>query len=87
MLSQFSDDAEMTFDGISVGPFRGRASIERAYAENPPDDEITILRTEELGDTLRAEYAWSKNPKVKAGEMVLTTMKGKISRLVIHYER
>src|ERR1051325_10798628 len=58
MLEQFTEDAELAFEGVPVGPFRGKPAIERAYAEQPPDDEIVILRTRESGDDLVvADYA------------------------------
>jgi hypothetical protein len=43
MVSHFSEDAEMYFEGIPVGPFKGRAAIELDYSEQPPDDEIVSL--------------------------------------------
>src|SRR6266480_5308072 len=33
MLEQFTEDAELAFEGVPVGPFRGKPAIERAYAE------------------------------------------------------
>ena len=42
-----------------VGPFRGKPAIAQAYAEQPPDDEIVILRARESGeDLVVADYAW-----------------------------
>jgi hypothetical protein len=49
MLEQFTEDAELAFEGVPVGPFRGKPAIAQAYAEQPPDDEIVILRTRESG--------------------------------------
>ena len=43
----FADNAELAFEGVPVGPFRGKEAIARAYAEQPPDDEVAILRTNE----------------------------------------
>ena len=51
MLEQFTEDAELAFEGVPVGPFRGKPAIAQAYAEQPPDDEIVILRTRESGET------------------------------------
>ena len=47
MLEQFTEDAELAFEGVPVGPFRGKPAIAQAYADQPPDDEIVILRTRE----------------------------------------
>ena len=30
MLEQFADDAELAFEGVSVGPFRGKTAIAQA---------------------------------------------------------
>jgi hypothetical protein len=47
MTSHFVDDAEMRFEGIHVGPFRGLRAIEGAYSMQPPDDEIVVLNVKE----------------------------------------
>ena len=44
MLEQFAEDAELAFEGVPVGPFRGKPAIAQAYLDQPPDDEIVILR-------------------------------------------
>jgi len=80
MASFFADDAELVFEGIPVGPFRGREAIAEAYAAQPPNDEIVLLD----GD---GTYAWSREPAVAAGQMYLTERDGEIARLVIRYDR
>jgi steroid Delta-isomerase len=80
MVAAFGDDAELVFEGIPVGPFRGREAIGEAYAAQPPDDEIVLLD----GD---GTYAWSKEPETPAGQMFLTERDGEIVRLVIRYDR
>ena len=80
MAASFAEDAEVVFEGIPVGPFRGRDEIAAAYAAQPPGDEIVLLD----GD---GTYAWAKEPEVPAGRMFLTERDGQIARLVIRYER
>jgi steroid Delta-isomerase len=80
MVAAFSEDAELLFEGIPVGPFSGREAIGEAYASQPPSDEIVLLD----GD---GTYAWSKEPAVPAGQMFLTERNGEIVRLVIRYDR
>ena len=80
MVAAFSEDAELVFEGIPVGPFAGREAIGAAYAAQPPDDEIVLLD----GD---GTYAWAKEPNVPAGQMFLTERDGEIARLVIRYDR
>jgi steroid delta-isomerase len=80
MVAAFSEDAELVFEGIPVGPFSGREAIAAAYAAQPPDDEIVLLD----GD---GTYAWTKEPAVPAGQMFLTERDGEIATLVIRYDR
>ena len=47
MLAAFADDAELIFEGVPAGPFRGREAIADAYAKQPPDDEVRVLDTRE----------------------------------------
>ena len=86
MLEQFADDAELAFEGVPVGPFRGKPSIAQAYVDQPPDDEIVILRTRESGDDLVvADYAWSAEPAARAGTLILRLRDAKIDRLLITF--
>ena len=86
MLEQFADDAELAFEGVPVGPFRGKEAIAGAYAEQPPDDEIVILRTRGSSDDLVvADYAWRAEPKSRAGSMILRLSDSRIDRLVITF--
>ncbi|MDQ3777879.1 MAG: nuclear transport factor 2 family protein [Actinomycetota bacterium] len=80
MVSFFAADAELVFQGIPVGPFVGRDAIADAYREQPPDDEIVLLRDD-------GTYAWASEPEVPAGQMFLTARDGEIGRLVIRYDR
>ena len=43
MLEQFTEDAELVFEGVPAGPFHGKETIAAAYAANPPDDEVDVL--------------------------------------------
>ncbi len=85
MISRFSEGAELFFEGIPVGPFKGRAEIRHAYSQQPPDDEIVILSVRETSDAIIGDYAWSKSPKVKAGELGLSIVGGKIVKIVVRY--
>jgi steroid Delta-isomerase len=86
MLEQFADDAELAFEGVPLGPFRGKPAISRAYAEQPPDDEIVILRTRESGDDLIvADYAWRADPGARAGTMIIRLRDAEIDRLVVTF--
>ena len=82
----FADDAELAFEGVPVGPFRGKEAIARAYAEQPPDDEVLILRTNESGEEMVVvDYAWAAAPKERAGSMIFRLREGKIDRLLVTF--
>jgi steroid delta-isomerase len=86
MLEQFADDAELAFEGVPVGPFRGKPAIAQAFADQPPDDEIVILRTRESGDDLIvADYAWRADPGSRAGTLILRLRQAEIDRLVVTF--
>jgi steroid Delta-isomerase len=80
LVALFTDDAELEFGGIPVGPFRGRAAIAEAYRMQPPDDEIVLLDG-------GPRYAWSREPERPAGELHLEERDGAIARLRVLYEQ
>lgn len=87
MLEAFADNAELAFEGVPVGPFRGKDEIGLAYATRPPDDEIEILRTRESGsEMIVADYAWKAAPKERAGSMIFRLRDGKINRLLVTFD-
>ena len=86
MVDAFTEDAELRFEGVPVGPFEGREAIAAAYREQPPDDEVEILGTEEREDgVVVARYAWKRDEGKQAGEMLLTPRDGRIARLVVTF--
>jgi steroid Delta-isomerase len=86
MLEQFTEDAELAFEGVPVGPFRGKPAIAQAYADQPPDDEIIVLRTRESGDDLIvADYAWRAEPASRAGSLILRLRDAEIDRLLVTF--
>ena len=86
MLEHFTDDAELVFRGVPIGPFRGREAIAAAYRERPPDDEIRISKPRREGHELVMDYAWNAEPRLRAGEMRFTLAPdGRIARLVVTF--
>ena len=85
MLEQFTEDSDLLFEGIPVGPFRGKAAIVAAYAAQPPDDEIEVLEIREQAGKILAAYAWHASPGKHAGEMIITSAGDKIARLLVRY--
>jgi steroid delta-isomerase len=85
MLERFTEDAELAFEGVPVGPFAGRDPIAAAYAAQPPDDQLVTLRVEGGAD-VTALYAWRRDPARVAGRMVLTARDGEVARLLVTFE-
>jgi steroid Delta-isomerase len=86
MLTAFTSDAELVFEGIPIGPFGGRDGIAAAYETNPPDDEVlTDEAREEPDGTVVAPYRWAREPDRVAGEMRLTPRGDRIARLVVTF--
>jgi hypothetical protein len=86
MLARFADEAELVFEGVPVGPFRGIEAIAAAYRERPPDDVIRAFDERVDGDEVTASYAWSRQPDVRAGELRLTLRDGRITRLLVTFD-
>jgi steroid Delta-isomerase len=82
----FTDDAELAFEGVPVGPFRGRDEIAAAYGSRPPDDEVVIFAAGQKGDEVVARYGWLKDPGSQAGRMLVTARAGKIQKLIVTFE-
>ncbi|HSC72771.1 MAG TPA: EamA family transporter, partial [Gaiellaceae bacterium] len=87
MVAGFTDDAEMEFRGVPVGPFVGRDAIAAAYREQPPDDELRLLEQRRVDGRIEARYAWRAEPQVAAGELILTPDDGGIRKLVVTFDR
>jgi steroid Delta-isomerase len=85
MVAGFTEDAELHFEGVPVGPFVGRDAIETAYRVQPPDDEIEILGSEERDGIVVARYAWLRDEGRQAGEMLLTPRDDQIQKLVVTF--
>jgi RimJ/RimL family protein N-acetyltransferase len=82
----FAEDAELVFEGVPVGPFKGRDEIAAAYRAKPPDDEVVIFAVEEEEGRLVARYGWLREPGMEAGRMFVTPRDGKIERLVVTFD-
>lgn len=87
MLEHFTDDAELAFEGVPAGPFRGKEAIAAAYGSNPPDDEVDVLSSEHGDDgTIVAHYAWRADGGRPAGRMIFTPRGEQIARLIVTFD-
>ena len=86
MLELFTDDAELGFVGVPVGPFHGRDAIAAAYRERPPDDGVEVLEARESGAEVHARYAWLRDEGRASGDLVLTRAGDRIARLLVTFD-
>jgi steroid delta-isomerase len=82
----FTDDAEVRFAGVPVGPFRGRDEIRAAYESQPPDDEVEVRNVRTAENRTVADYGWAADPGTRAGELRITWDGDRVSELVITFE-
>jgi steroid delta-isomerase len=86
LVALFANDAELAFEGVPVGPFRGREAIAAAYAAQPPSDTMTIVDTRVDDDgTVVEGFSWTADAGVRSGEMRITVEAGRIRRLVVSF--
>jgi cysteine desulfurase/selenocysteine lyase len=84
MVSHFSTDARLVFEGIPVGPFDGREAIAAAYREQSPDDEIDVVSVDEPdAGTVVGRYAWRRDGAT--GTMTLRHSGGEITGLTVAF--
>ena len=84
MLAAFADDAELRFENVPAGPFRGIDAIRSAYREQPPDDEIALLGVQDDGEhTITAAFAWLKGG---TGRLVLEHERGLVKTLTVVFD-
>jgi steroid delta-isomerase len=82
----FTDDAEVRFEGVPVGPFKGREGIRAAYESRPPDDEVEIRNLRSKGNRDVTDYGWAADEGVRAGELRVTWEGDLIRELVITFD-
>ena len=82
----FAEDAEVRFEGVPVGPFRGRDEIRAAYESRPPDDEVEVRNVTTDGNRSVADYGWAADAGLGAGELRVTWEGDLIRELVITFE-
>lgn len=87
MIERFTDDAELAFVGVPVGPFLGREAIAEAYRLQPPDDEIEVLDVVRTGPEIGAVYAWRRDDGRRAGTMTIAPRGDRIARLLITFDQ
>jgi len=88
MVERFTEDAELVFEGVPVGPFTGRQAIAGAYRDQPPDDKVAVVSATERADgTIVTRYGWLRDDGREAGEMRITRRGDRIARLVVTFDQ
>jgi hypothetical protein len=86
MLELFAQEARMRFAGFDAGPFEGRGAIAEAFRTKPPDDELSTFEVKGGMNCVRAEYAWSRKPGTRSGEISLECASGRIVEIEVKTE-
>jgi hypothetical protein len=87
MVAHLTEDAVMYFEGVPVGPFRGRKEIAAAYGAQPPDDQLVSLEILDSGpDFIDVSYAWAIAPDRRAGTMRIERPGDLITLLIVRFE-
>ncbi len=83
MLALFHPEAELYFEGLQYGPFRGLGAIAEAFEHHPPRAELRILSSSQENAGAEATYSSEDGPRKVAGSLRIEADSGKIRRLVI----
>ncbi len=86
LVGLFDSRGAMRFEGIEVPALFGAAAIDVAFRERGPDDELVVGRVDVRGEEATAEYRWKRNPLVRAGELRVRGVRGRIVELVVTVE-
>ncbi len=84
-LASFAQDAVLEFDGVPDPALYGKAAIAERYRDDPPDDQITVVRSKIAGDRIMAEFRWHDIPEATGGCFVIDLRNGKISYLTVAF--
>jgi hypothetical protein len=83
MLERFDGDAELVVDGGLREPVVGVGAIRTAYLDRPPREEIALLDARETAAGASGTFAWCDAPESPAGDLHLTVVGGRVTRLEI----
>src|SRR5688572_17465018 len=56
----FAPEAELHFQGINLGPFRGRAAIVEIFRARGPNDELELTDVQTTPGEATAEFRWKR---------------------------
>ena len=84
MLLGLAENAELRFENVPAGPFKGLDEIRAAYASEPPDDEIVLLGSQQRDEhSAVAAFAWKRGG---TGRLVVEHERGAITGLTVIFD-
>lgn len=82
-LALLTDDAQFDFEGVpDRGALAGKDAIAQHFADDPPDDQIRIVRWKRRAGEIVAEFTWLDIPE-SGGCLVLRPSGERIQGLTI----
>lgn len=85
-VSMFTNDAVMDFEGIpEEGPFVGRAEIAQKFRADPPDDEIRVIRWQQRGNAISAEFYLRDIPEAIGGCFTIEPRAQRVGKLTVAF--
>ena len=79
----FASSATMSFIVVPAGPFHGRNAIARGYAENPPDDTMSVRSWHREVDRDIVRFAWDGGG---SGSLALTWDGDLVATLTVAFD-
>jgi hypothetical protein len=84
LLTLFSSDAILSFEGINIGPFVGKESIAKAFSIYPPVNKIFALDVAEKEGVHVVDYALApERDKISGKIRIQMTKNNLINKLII----
>jgi hypothetical protein len=62
-LDTFTDDVEVTYTGLPIGPLHGRDAVGEVYAQHPPSSPMRVESSKTEGDRVTGDFIWVDAPE------------------------
>lgn len=87
VVELFTEDGELRFVGVELGPYQGHREIALAFKDYPPSDTLVLTSVSADGNKATAVYTRSSEPDKRVGTLVLTGEGESIQRLTISVQQ
>lgn len=85
LVDLLTDDAVLEFEGVPDPPFLGRDAIAEHYRNDPPDDEVAIVRSKSENGFIIANFVWVDIPEARGGTLIITPHEERVARIAIAF--